>query len=362
MARVSADSVLNTIRRLQDFYTRYSTSESCFRAVEWMQEKLLSYGCDSTALEPFLPGYAPNVIGIKQGRVNPRQIYIICGHIDNTPDFAPDHCPGSDDNASGTTAVLEAARVFSDIDFAYSVYFIGFGGEEQGLWGSDSFATRCRRRGDSIRAVLNFDMISYGRENRDTLNVIGKTSNPNCAWLVDSFIANARAYTTLKTFRRLVQSYPSSDHHSFWQQGYFALCGIERDFTPMYHTIGDTIGTLYYRYCGTNNWLMATEAIKAAVATIAKFAGALPPTAIKENTVTNRNTISYITPSIGRPPFSFPVLTQPVTVFNSLGVPVQRLLPGARNRDGTGFDRRPVQPGVYILRTTGGGARVVVNP
>ncbi len=361
VARVNADSVLNTIRRLQEFYTRYSTSESCFRAVEWMREKLLAYGCDSTALEPFLPGYAPNVIGVKHGRVNPRQIYIICGHIDNTSDYAPYRCPGSDDNASGTTAVLEAARVFSDIDFAYSVYFIGFSGEEQGLWGSDSFATRARRRGDSIRAVLNFDMISYGRENLDTLNVVGKSSNPNCAWLVDSFIASAQTYTNLKTYRRLVTRYPSSDHHSFWQQGYVALCGIERDFTPMYHTVGDTIGPLYYTHCGTNNWLMTTEAIKAAVATLAKFAGALPPTGAGENNLTHGRIISSVQPSVGRPPFFFTAIEQPATIFNSLGVPVQRLLPGARQWDGTDFTSRPVQPGVYIIRSKSGSARVVVT-
>jgi len=44
--------------------------------------------------------------------------------------------------------------------------------------------------------------------------------------------------------RRLVSPGQSeySDHASFWRQGYVAFCGIERDFTPMYHTIGDTRG------------------------------------------------------------------------------------------------------------------------
>ncbi|MEO0053860.1 MAG: M28 family peptidase, partial [candidate division WOR-3 bacterium] len=133
VARVNPDSVLAHIRRLQDFYTRYSTTESCRAAVEWMRERLAGYGCDSTALETYRTSYAPNVIGVKLGRVNPRPIYVICGHIDNTSDYAPEHCPGSDDNASGTAAVIEAARVFQDINFAYSVYFIGFTGEEQGL-------------------------------------------------------------------------------------------------------------------------------------------------------------------------------------------------------------------------------------
>ncbi|MGQ9679003.1 MAG: M28 family metallopeptidase [bacterium] len=335
VSRVNADSVLGTIRRLQDFYTRYSTTESCRAAVSWMGEKLTAYGCDSVAFDCYRPGYAPNLVGVKHGQVNPRQIYIICGHIDNTSNYAPEQCPGSDDNASGTSAVLEAARVFQDIDFAYSVYFVGFTGEEQGLYGSDSFASWAYARGDSIRAVLNFDMISYGRENLDTLNVVGKTSNPNCAWLVDSFIANANRYTTLKTKRRLVTSYPYSDHHSFWQRGYVALCGIERDFTPKYHTIGDTVGPLYYVDCGTNNWLMATEAIKATVATLAKMAGALPPGTGLADHKPNAFRINglRVTPTVGQAPFMLQAVGT-VDVFNPLGVMVGRIPAGSAT--GTG--------------------------
>ncbi|MEO0010119.1 MAG: M28 family peptidase [candidate division WOR-3 bacterium] len=350
VARVNPDSVLTHIRRLQDFYTRYSTTESCRAAVEWMRERLAGYGCDSTALETYRTSYAPNVIGVKLGRVNPRPIYVICGHIDNTSDYAPEHCPGSDDNASGTAAVIEAARVFQDINFAYSVYFIGFTGEEQGLVGSDSFCRRAARRGDSIKAALNFDMISYGRQNLDSFEVIGKTSNPACAWLVDSFIASARTYTALKPVRRLVTSAPYSDHHSFWQRGYPALCGIEHDFTPMYHTIGDTIGPLYYMNCGTNNWLMATEAIKAAVATIAKLAGAMEPTGNTESA--DRSALLTVRPALlGKPPFHLPVRAgeQHWAVYDARGALVTT---GASPVwDGRSSRGSPVAPGIYFLRS-----------
>ncbi len=350
VSRVNADSVLAHIRRLQDFYTRFSTTESCRAAVEWMRDKLLSYGCDSIVLEDYLPGYVPNLIGVKGGRVNPNLIYVICGHIDNTSDFAPDRCPGSDDNASGTAAVIEAARAFQEIDFDYSVYFIGFTGEEQGLWGSDSFANRARRRGDSIIAVLNFDMISYGRQNRDTLNVIGRNSSPNCAWLVDSFIANARAYTGLKTRRRLVNPGQAgySDHASFWKYGYVALCGIENDFTPEYHTIGDTIGPLYYVNCGTNNWLMATEAIKAAVATIAKLAGAGIRTGVAQEEPKH---IGPAVRTVGKPPFRLPFnqigASDIFTIYDAQGRKVRSLSGNIWN--GKDTKGRGARPGIYLV-------------
>lgn len=361
--RVSSDSILANINRLVAFYTRYSTTDSCRRAMDWMRSRFAGYGCDSTWLETFRSTYAPNVIGIKRGRVNPRRIYIICGHVDNTSDVPPNHCPGSDDNASGSSAVLEAARVLQDVSFDYSVWFIGFAGEEQGLYGSDSFATRAYRRGDSIIAVLNFDMISYGRQNIDTFEVIGKNTNPNCVWLVDSFIANARTYTSLKTRRSIVTSAPYSDHHSFWRKGYVAFCGIERDFTPMYHTLGDTVGPLYYVNCGTNNVPMATEAIRAAVATIAKLAGAQLPTGIAEPARPARPArLTAVTPAPGRPPlkisFSSPARTGAlVTIYDATGRAVRSLAADNRREllwDGQTESGARVQAGIYLVRLADG--------
>jgi len=305
--RVSDDSMLAHIRRLQSFRTRYSTRDSCFRAVEWVRSKFIGYACDSTGLENWRSGYAPNVIGAKFGRTNRRPIYVICGHTDAVVQSGGyDFCPGSDDNGSGTASVLEACRVFADIEFANTVYFIGFTGEEQGLWGSDSFCSRAWRRGDSIKAALNFDMISYGREGRDSLEVLGKTSNPACAWLVDAYIANGDTFAGLET-HRVLESNPeaNSDHYSFLRRGYPALMGIECDFTPAYHTTGDTIGTLYYRYCGTNNWPLAARTTRAAVATIAKLAGAYVPSGVAEPARPARPAaLTGVRPSVGTAPFS----------------------------------------------------------
>ncbi len=360
--RVSPDSVLANINRLVAFYTRYSTTDSCRRAMEYVRERLEGYGCDSTYTEPFRPTYAPNTVGVKYGTVNPRRIYIVCGHVDNTSDVPPNRAPGADDNASGTSAVLEAARVFADVQFENTVLFIGFAGEEQGLYGSDSFATRAYRRGDSIMAVLNFDMISYGRQNRDTFEVIGKNTNPNCTWLVDSFIANVRAYTTMKTRRSIVTSAPYSDHHSFWKKGYVGFCGIERDFTPMYHTLGDTVGPLYYVNCGTNNIPMATDAIKAAVATIAKFAGATVTTGIEENPAPRPARISGIAPTVGRLPLALR-LSGParpgalLEIYDAAGRPVRSLDASGQRAiewDGLTDSGRRVGAGIYLFRLIDG--------
>jgi hypothetical protein len=267
---VSSDTVIGFIRRLQNFRSRYSTSDSCLAAANWIRNKLIDYDCDSVFLHSFSASYKPNVIGIKRGLSHPDNMYyVICGHFD-----AVSNCPGADDNASGTTAVLEAARVMQSFNFEYSVRYIAFCAEEQGLIGSAAYAQEARNRGDSILGVFNFDMIGYADINPENLEVFGKVSNPNCSTFVNYIINAAALYVPeLATNRRMVTSLSGSDHHSFWQRGYVGICGIE-DYSltnPYYHTSADSIGA------GFNNLTFCTNSIKAGVASLSGLANPIYP-------------------------------------------------------------------------------------
>ncbi len=274
VANVKSDSVLSFDRRLQNFHTRYSTTDSCRAAATWLKNKYLSYGCDSVYLDNYNSSYAPNVIAIKHGVAHPDNVYVvICGHFDSTSNQQPNFCPGADDNGSGTTACLEAARVMKDYNFEYSIRYIAFSGEEQGLYGSYAYANAARARGDSILGVFNFDMIAYADQPQEDLDVIGKISNPNCSTFVNYFIGMCSTYTQLPTLRRMVSSLAASDHHPFWQNGYVAFCGIE-DYMPVnphYHMTSDTIGA------GFNSLPFCTEVIKGGVAGLAGLANPVFP-------------------------------------------------------------------------------------
>ncbi len=69
--------------------------------------------------------------------------------------------PGADDNGSGTTALLEVARLLGEKDRSFDVYFAAFTGEELGLVGSSKFVAAWPQglSRERLRAMLNFDMV-----------------------------------------------------------------------------------------------------------------------------------------------------------------------------------------------------------
>ncbi|MBK9964465.1 MAG: Zn-dependent exopeptidase M28 [Holophagales bacterium] len=215
-----------------------------------------------------------NVVGERTGTSRPSEIVLICAHLDDMPTGAT--APGADDNGSGSTAVLLAAQILSSHAFERTVRFVLFTGEEQGLYGSAAYATLLSGQGANVVAVLNLDMISYNGGGLPTLRLHTRTTG-NAGYAADQAIAT--------TFKSAVTSYvgnglipiddpdgiTASDHSPFWNKGWPAILGIEDDvddFTPYYHTTGDTLAT--------QNRAYYTSFAKAAVATAAHLA--LPAT------------------------------------------------------------------------------------
>lgn len=217
-----------------------------------------------------------NVIGEKTGSSRPTEIVVICAHLDDMPSGTT--APGADDNGSGSTAVLLAAQILSSHAFERTVRFVLFTGEEQGLYGSAAYATLISGQGANVVAVLNLDMISYDSGGSPSLRLHTRSTG-NAGYAADRAIAD--------TFKSAVTSYVgaaltpidtpdaewASDHSSFWNKGWPAILAIEDDyddFTPYYHTTGDTLAT--------QNPAYYTAFAKASVATAAHLAlpAALP--------------------------------------------------------------------------------------
>ncbi len=123
----------------------------------------------------------PNVAGLLRGS-DPDladEYVILTAHFDHVgvgpPDASGDTIyNGADDNASGTSAVLQAARAFAALPEppARSVLFLFVSGEEKGLLGSAYYAQNPTVPQEGIVANLNLDMVS--RNHPDTVYGIGK--------------------------------------------------------------------------------------------------------------------------------------------------------------------------------------------
>jgi hypothetical protein len=90
------------------------------------------------------------------------RVYVVSGHYDSmctSPTDAECDAPGANDDASGTAAVLEMARVMSKRNFDATIVFMSVAGEEQSLLGSTHFAEEAKKAGMNIEGMFTNDII-----------------------------------------------------------------------------------------------------------------------------------------------------------------------------------------------------------
>ncbi|MHC4081747.1 MAG: M28 family peptidase [Planctomycetota bacterium] len=221
----------------------------------------LSYGLD-VELHPFQyqSDTYYNVVATMTGTVHPDQEYIVGAHYDSVNN------PGADDNASGTALILEAARVLSQYTSAYTIRFIAFDREEQGLIGS--YAYVADNAGADILGMVSTDMVAYNiGTNSGTIHG-GSGSTP----LKDEIVAAVNEYGDgLNPIPAGASG--GSDHAPFENAGYEAVLLIEDWGNPYYHTDQDTFETLDFAFATRMTrtivgWLVDAAQVDIAVDTL----------------------------------------------------------------------------------------------
>jgi aminopeptidase YwaD len=163
---------------------------------------------------------ALNVIGRSPGK---RCGAVVGGHYDTVPG-----APGGSDNASGTAAMLEAARVQALRGNPEDACFIAFSAEELGLLGSQAFLERLPTEDrQAIRFMINLDMVAVGH----SWWLIGSRT------LTDRARAIAAALGVAAEPHELVGA--SSDHASFLDRRIPAVM-LHRWNDTLLHTPEDT--------------------------------------------------------------------------------------------------------------------------
>jgi hypothetical protein len=138
---------------------------------------------------------------------------------------------GADDNASGTAAVVELARLFARNPARRSIIFANFTGEEEGLLGSAYFVEHSPVPIDSVVAMLNFDMV--GRMRNDKLIVYGVATATEFPAVLER--ANA---TTHFNIAGQGDGFGPSDHSSFYAKNVPVL-HFFTDLHDDYHRASD---------------------------------------------------------------------------------------------------------------------------
>jgi len=255
---------------LEDFVTRSTMTPQNDQATQWILDRFQSFGLSAEFHYYTQSGQQRrNVIATIPGQVYPDQVVYICGHLDSTSPTPSTCAPGGDDNGSGTNTVLEAARIMSQYLFQYTVKFACFNGEEQGLLGSAAYVASIAQAGENVVGVFNADMVAYRGTDPAPADLVIYTNSASQA--LATTLSQAIADYTPGEIEPvvLVEALSGSDHASFWNNGYHAICAIEdeawgSDFCPWYHTCDDLISRYPQDYV-----ISCARAVMAATATTA---------------------------------------------------------------------------------------------
>lgn len=214
--------------------------------LNWLKDKYLSYGY--TASQITEDSYTnsiytcKNLILTKVGTLYPNTYVIVCGHYDSIAGT------GTNDNGSGIVSILEIARLLQNVPTEYSIKFINFSGEEDGLVGSQHFVTSVVNGTTpkmDIRLVFNLDEVGgvAGMTNntitceKDT-NGSPSTNNATSATITNELITCVGLYSPLQT--TLSYAY-ASDYMPFQANNEIITGFFETNETSHKHTTTDLL-------------------------------------------------------------------------------------------------------------------------
>jgi predicted outer membrane repeat protein len=165
-----------------------------------------------------------NVVATQLGTVYPDAQYIVGAHYDSVSN------PGADDNASGVTALLEVARILSVYETEYTVKYIAFDLEEEGLVGSEAYVDD--HFADDIRGMISADMVAHDA-GAYTVEIYGRSTSASVKQALQAAI-NEYGNGVVALRRSQLDA---SDHAPFERAGFAACLLIEDQYwsNPCYH-------------------------------------------------------------------------------------------------------------------------------
>lgn len=273
VSQVNWAGISSKIQWAVDFGTRYSYASNHSDVADSIGAVFASYGL-TPVKQSFRAGGPTmyNVEATQTGTVYPDSFYILCGHFDSISEDPEVSAPGADDNGTGVATVLTAAEILTQYEFEYSIRYICFAGEEQGLFGSKYYARWAAQNNVGIVGVLNFDMMGYWVTG--VPKDLEIETNHASQWLAAAILNAADLYTATPYELHVDDGAWWGDHASFWDEGFAAVNHEEAwdwydpDFNPYYHTTNDLLAHVDSGFTVGN--------VQIGVASLATLAGLIP--------------------------------------------------------------------------------------
>lgn len=242
-------------------------------AFDYIKDKLLSFGYTESDIQKQNVGTVSkpfyNLILNKNGTTNADTYVIIGAHFDSVAAGV-----GANDNLSGVAAIMEAARILRTVDTEYSMKFIFFNAEENGLVGSTKYVNEIVRNNTTttaddmkIRIMFNLDMIGGNKTlTNNTINCEADKVGNTTSGTVSTNDAASLAFTNdliqyvgfYSDITGVLNNAYSSDYMPFENKGYVITGFYERmtntstgaivDPNPTYHKASDNITNISYPY------------------------------------------------------------------------------------------------------------------
>lgn len=248
LAQVDSNNILKTLTHLTSYYNRSATTKRGKEVAQWLKQQFemmaTQYGRHDTMTYFVDTGWykQPSLVTVI-GKHLKEPAVVIGAHMDTLDG----RMPGAGDDGSGSSSVMEMARVLlaSKLELKRPVYIIWYAAEERGLVGSRYVVEDFQEKAIPVKAAIQFDMTGFRNDPSDQTMWVFRdyTDKP-----LSDFIVNL-----IQTYVQVPVSfskcgYGCSDHASWTEAGVPAAFPCETSFedhNPYIHSIHDTMDLLY---------------------------------------------------------------------------------------------------------------------
>lgn len=242
VSNVSQTNINNDLTSFENFGIKNVGSSRLTDAQNWITSRYQSLGYSNIELQSFTysSGTSNNIIVTKTGTTYPNTYVIIDAHYDTI------NGPGTNDNGSGTVLLLELARLLANVPTEYSIKFIHFSGEEDGLVGSNYYVNNTViPQNLDIKLVFNIDEV--GGVSGMTNNIIvcerDQSNTPTTNNAASNTVTNQLA-TCMELYSNLTTeiSYAYASDYMPFEDNNEIITGLyEKNETPYAHGPNDLL-------------------------------------------------------------------------------------------------------------------------